>query len=316
MSDEGRMIRFSVVIPLYNKEREIVRALDSAAAQSYAPHEIIVVDDGSTDSGASLAAAHPSPLVRVVRQSNAGVSAARNAGIALASGTHVALLDGDDCWERDYLREMALLIEQFPGCGAYSSAFNIIDGESVTRSHSPRERGVVADFFRKAVSFYICQPSSTIIPREVFERVGGFPLGMRLGEDLYMWIKIALRHDVCFNPEPLVRYYRSASNRSTSIYAAEQTDYSFEDFHDPRQCDEAFWLNEFLARCAIGKALTLSAKGDTEFGRRTEEFFAYTRHYRLGLWKLRVLNRLPRRLRAPLLDVYNRLAWLLARKGL
>ena len=73
---------------------------------------------------------------------------------------------------------------------------------------------------------------------------------------------------------------------------------------------------EYIARCAIGKALTLSAKGDTAFGRRTERIFSYTRLYRRGWWKLYLLNRLPARLRPALHDFYNRMAWRLARKGL
>ncbi len=306
-------ISFSVVIPLYNKEHEIGRAIQSVLAQSLLPREIIVVDDGSTDSGPGIAGSFHSPLVRIIHQDNFGVSIARNRGIGEATGTHIALLDADDWWDRRYLERMAALICDYPGCGAYSSAFDIISGEKRVRASTPTNRGIVHGFFRQAMERYICQPSSTIIPRSVFDAVGGFPAGMRLGEDQYMWIKIARQYDICFSPECLVSYCRTASNRSSAIYRSEQTEYSFEDFHD-NGGDE--WQNEFLARCAIGKALTLSAKGDTAFGLRTERFFCYTKHYRRGWWKLRILNRTPRCMRAPLHALYNRLAWALAHKGL
>ena len=110
-----------------------------------------------------------------------------------------------------------------------------------------------------------------------------------------------------------LRQAATASNRSAGIYTPERTVYSFEDLYCPQE--ENSFRNEYIARCAIGKALTLSAKGDTAFGLRTERFFAYTRMYRRGWWKLRLLNRIPPRLRPVLHVFYNRMAWALARKG-
>ena len=109
----------SVVIPLYNKQLEIGAAVRSVLAQTRPPQEIIVVDDGSTDGGAEVVCAIGSPLVRLVRQSNAGVCAARNRGIAESTGEYIALLDADDAWEPGFLAEIAAMIREFPGCGLY-----------------------------------------------------------------------------------------------------------------------------------------------------------------------------------------------------
>ena len=100
---------FTVVIPLYNKEREIEATLRSVLAQSRQPEEIVVVDDGSTDRSAEVVRRIGSPLVRLIQQPNAGVSAARNRGIAEARSSHIALLDGDDGWEPGYLAAMEIV---------------------------------------------------------------------------------------------------------------------------------------------------------------------------------------------------------------
>ena len=307
-------IEFSVVIPLYNKEREIAETLASVMIQTHRPHEIIVMDDGSTDRSAAIVGSCASPLVRLVRQPNAGVSAARNRGAELASAPYIAFLDGDDRWRPDYLERIAALITAWPGCGAYCAAFDIISNGRITPSRHPDRRGIVEDFFREAMTGYICQPSATVIPREVLLAAGGFPVGMKLGEDLHLWIRLATDYPICFTPEALVLYNRSASNRSAGIYTPEQTVHSFEELYRPEEGNS--YRNEYVARCAIGKALTLSAKGDTAFGRRTERIFSYTRLYRRGWWKLYLLNRMPARLRPALHDFYNRMAWRLARKGL
>lgn len=304
--------RISVVIPLYNKEQEVARAIRSVVEQRHAPFEVIVVDDGSTDRSAAVAEEFVSDSVRLIRQSNAGVSAARNRGTEAATGDYIAFLDADDWWEPGFLEEIAALIGEFPGCGIYSTAFRIVRDGRFYPSSQPDRRGIVTDYFEQAMTRYICLPSTSCLPRHLLIETGGFPLGMKLGEDLYLWTKIAARHPVCFSPHPEVNYSVTASNRSSSIYTPEQTAFSFQDLYTEGNDS----LNEYIARCGISKAITITAKGDTRFGREAERFFRYTRRYRFGWKKLCLLNRLPRKWRPGLLALYNKLAWMIARKGL
>lgn len=307
----------SVVVPLFNKRDEVGATLRSVLAQTLPPLEIIVVDDGSTDGGAevveALAAGEGRALLRLVRQSNAGVSVARNRGAAEARGEYLAFLDADDCWEPGFLAEIAALIGEFPGCGIYSAAFWVVGREGRFPAPCPERRGVVDNFFRDSAHRYIAIPSASVVPRDVFDEAGGFPAGMKIGEDLYLWVKIARRWPVCFSPARLVRYSKTAANRSAAIYTPERTAFSFEELYDP---DAPLEEREFIARAALGKALVLSAKGGTEEAARAVRTFSFTRTYRRTLRKVRVLNALPVRWRAPLLNFYNRLAWLLAKKGL
>src|SRR5690348_10269988 len=97
MQPQGEMPTVSVVIPAFNAAEYIGQAIDSVLAQTHQPIEIIVVDDGSTDQTAQIAAAYPAP-VRVLRKPNGGPASARNMGIAAATGSWIALLDADDRW--------------------------------------------------------------------------------------------------------------------------------------------------------------------------------------------------------------------------
>ncbi len=304
---------FSVIIPLYNKEREIGAAVRSVLAQTLPPDEIIVVDDGSTDRSAEEVLAIGSPRVRLVRQPNAGVSAARNRAAREASGEYLALLDGDDCWEPEFLEEIASLIREFPGCGLYATAFHVVSRDGMFPAPCPERRGIVGNFFRESAHRYIAIPSAVAIPKTVYEQAGGFPEGMKIGEDLYLWTRIAARHKVCFSPRRLVRYSKTADNRSAASYTPERTAHSFEELYDPAAPEEQ---NEFVARAALGKALIVSVKGGTEAAARAARFFAWTKTYRRTLRKVRILNALPIAWRAPLLAAYNTLAWKIARKGL
>lgn len=302
----------SVIIPLYNKVSEIELTLRSVLSQSIPPREIIVVDDGSTDGSAEVVERLASPLVRLIRQQNCGVSAARNRAMREATGEWVALLDGDDMWCSDYLATVAEMIERWPTCGAYGTGFSVDDGERCVEAAYCQREGIV-DFFAESMTRYVLIPSATTLRRDLALELGGFPEGMRMGEDQFLWTKIARVADVAFMPRPMVIYSRAATNRSAAIYRPEQTEFSFEQLYEPERRDLS---NEYIARVALGKALIDSSRGGTEAARRALEYFSYnTMSHRIER-KLRVLNALPRFSRRWVLWLYNSLAWIIARKGL
>ena len=224
----------------------------------------------------------------------------------------VALIDGDDMWCTDYLQRVAQMIERYPGCGAYGVGFFIDDGERRVRARCPDKEGVV-DFFAESMTRYVLIPSATTLRRDLALELGGFPEGMRMGEDQFLWTKIARVADVAFTPEPLVIYSRAASNRSAAIYRPEKTAYSFEQLYEPQREDLS---NEYVARVALGKALVESSRGGTVAARRALEFFSYNTMSKRIERKVRVLNSLPEFMRGGVLSIYNMLAWLIARKGL
>lgn len=310
--------RISVVIPLYNKEAEVERALRSVVEQSLAPREIIVVDDGSTDGSRAiverLIGEYPDAGIRLITQQNSGVSAARNRGIVEASGEYVALLDADDCWLSGYIAEVCRLMEYYPEADAYSTAFDIVNGKQRVTAPVPTAEGYINPAEEALRGRYPIIPSTATLRRASVEAVGGFPEGMRIGEDQWLWVRMMQGGaKFCFSTMPLVRYSREASNRSAAIYRSEQSHHSLEELYAPEQDPT---LNEYIARIAIGKAITQSVCGGGEDARRAAERFSFTRRSRRQLGRLRLLNALPRQLRPAVDGLYRAMAWIIKRRGL
>lgn len=323
LSFGGRMTtdeseRISVVMPLYNKVAEVERALRSVVDQSLTPCEIIVVDDGSTDgSGAiveRLIKECPDAGIRLITQKNSGVSAARNRGIEEAKGDYVALLDADDWWLSGYIAEVCRLMEYYPDADAYATAFDIVNGSERVAAPVPTVEGYINPAEEALRGRYPIIPSTATLRKETATAVGGFPEGMRIGEDQWLWVSMLKRGaKFCFSTMSLVRYSREASNRSASIYRSEQSDHSIEELYSTEQ-DAT--LNEYIARIALGKAITQSVRGGTEDARRTAKIFAFTRRSRRQLRRLRVLNALPVFIRSIVDGIYRAMAWIIKRKGL
>ena len=114
-------VKFSVVIPLYNKEAFIRRCVDSVLLQTFSEFELIIVDDGSTDKSLSVVKLISDKRIRIVSQSNQGVGLARNRGVEESKAGWVAFLDADDLWTRDHLRELCKVIEMFEDVGIAST---------------------------------------------------------------------------------------------------------------------------------------------------------------------------------------------------
>ena len=148
----------------------------------------------------------------------------------------------------------------------------------------------------------------------LIRHLGGFPEGMRLGEDQWLWIRMMQEGcTFCFSPMSLVRYSKQASNRSAAIYRAEKSEHTIAELYI---ADQMPTLNEYIARVGIGKAITQCVRGGTEDAQKAIEAFGYTRSSRSQLRRLRILNSMPAGLRPVVDSIYSSLAWLLMRRGL
>lgn len=196
--------RFSVVIPTYNREKLIARAVDSVLNQTFAPTEVIVVDDGSSDGTAQVLDAY-SGQVRYIRQENAGSAVARDNGIRSAKYPWVALLDSDDFWRPEHLQRMHEAIVATSGQANYyfSDTLHPPDRGGKPRWHevgfeAPEEIAFIAD----GTDWALLNPQpmmlqSTVINRDAYIESGGFLAQLRFRDDTHLFLRLGLNSPIC-----------------------------------------------------------------------------------------------------------------------
>lgn len=222
-------IKYSVIIPLYNKEPHIGRALQSVLNQTYQDFEIIVIDDASTDGGLSVVKSFTDKRIRIIKveaDSPGGVSKARNMGIAAASSCWVSFLDADDEWKDNYLDKINQLQIEFSGASMLSSGWiNFFDKDNVTENEyyiSNKSRGDHLYEYKEFLENSIknCRPvwtSVATIRRSVIVEAGGFPeSGQMLAEDLDTWLRTMKNSgNAAWSASIGAVYYRDSQNMVT-----------------------------------------------------------------------------------------------------
>lgn len=224
-------MRVSIVIPLYNKERWVRRALDSVARQTFTDFELFVVDDGSTDQGAQIVATYGDSRFRLITQPNAGPGAARNRGIAEAKGEFLAFLDADDEWLPMYLENSLRLLDKWGEDVASVTSGYIEHPDGISRKPMWRSRGITEGPFRlhpctpplaAVYKLAYMSPCSTIVRAATLHKWGGFYSRHKClyAEDSYLWLKILLNETVAFHLDPIVRLHIETSELGKNLIGA------------------------------------------------------------------------------------------------
>jgi len=208
----------SVVIPAYNQDRFLGTAIRSVLEQTLPPDEVIVVDDGSTDGTGDVLAAFGDSVV-VVGQVNSGVSAARNAGVARASGSLIAFLDADDVWVPAKLERQVDRFRRDPDLGLVHTGVQHIDeGGAVTGANVDGLDGWVSREMLLLRRPVVLEAGSTaVVPRRVFEALGGFDTRLSTAADWDLSYRISRRHRVGFVPDVLVSYRHHGENMHSNV---------------------------------------------------------------------------------------------------
>ena len=226
--------KYSIIVPLYDKAPYIKKALESVMSQTFSDWECVIIDDGSRDESmivvqdfirdVSCMMYDVCDKIKVIQQENAGVAAARNNGVAKSKGEYVCFLDADDWWEPNFLEEMDRLIKEYPEAGLYATNY-VYYKPGKTHVALNFDRGYInyANTYLQSVAMPVWT-GAACMPRTVYDEMGGFPAGIKLGEDFLLWAKTALDYKVAFCEIPLAYYNNDvpASLRATRNLHAPQ----------------------------------------------------------------------------------------------
>jgi glycosyltransferase involved in cell wall biosynthesis len=209
-------MQISVIIPTFNRRHVLGRALDSVLAQTHPPAEVIVVDDGSRDDTVDFVKTNY-PQVQLIRQSNHGVSHARNRGMEVASHDWIALLDSDDAWQADKLEKQSQALQAAP-------EFLLCHTDEIWYRHNrfvnPKKHHAKSGgwIFPTCLKLCAISPSAVLFHRRLIDMVGMFDESLPACEDYDLWLRVTARYPVLYLPERLTIKYGGHDDQLSQKY--------------------------------------------------------------------------------------------------
>ena len=213
-------IKFSIVIPLYNKAGYVVSTLKSVLKQTYTDFEIIIIDDASADNSLKEVRKLEDTRIRIIEhEKNLGLSATRNTGILNAKNDYIAFLDADDCWYASFLESIALLIEKFPDEGVFATFYEenfkgkIISPKIKIPDHKKGTSFLIKNFFELNMGKLILTQSCLVAKKEVLKSINGYDIAVTFAEDIDFYIR-------CFSKHKLAYHYESKCLINTTVFGS------------------------------------------------------------------------------------------------
>lgn len=213
---------FSVVITVYNKAEFIKNTINSVLNQTFQDFEIIVVNDGSTDESKNIIESFNDNRIELITTENQGVSTARNKGIEVANANYIALLDGDDLWEKDFLKFIKEAITKYSNVSIFSTAlahkyeYKIVPA---TYNFKQRKTYEIRDFFKSSLDHTILTSSSIVFKKNIIEKIGDFDTSIESGEDTDFWIRIGIHFKIVFINKILAYYNFVPESISNTVFS-------------------------------------------------------------------------------------------------
>lgn len=291
----------SIVIPLYNKEKQVGATLQSVFRQTYQDYEIIIVDDGSTDQSAKVVKKTQDDRIKLIHQENAGVSAARNRGAEAARGEWIAFLDADDEWMPEYLETQVKLSEKYPKASVCATGY-VLQNEFGKRrapkvhcSYIDENGGLITNYFEiVASSAPLITSISVFIKKKALLSVGGFLLNATLGEDLITWAKLACKYTIAYTPKALAIYNFPSTQLLTPGKKPDKTDLVGSQFNQLyKKYKKISGLKEYIVlwhKMRMTSFVRLNMKAEAQ-----EEYIRITSYvvpgFKIKVWH--ILNMLP-----------------------
>lgn len=217
------MSLISVIIPTYNRAAVLPRAIDSVLAQKGVPFELLIIDDGSTDSTRSfIESRSPLPVPRYFYQENKGPSAARNLGIKHAKGEWIAFLDSDDEWKPGKLKAQLKFFAENPEyLICQTEEIWIRNGKRVNPMKKHQKFG--GWIFEKCLPLCVVSPSAIMMHRKLFDEVGLFDESLPACEDYDLWLRVSAKRPIGLIETPyIIKYGGHADQRSRKFPAMDR----------------------------------------------------------------------------------------------
>jgi len=223
---------FSIIIPVYNKEKFVAKTIESVLSQTFTDYEIIIVNDGSTDQSEAKISTFKDNRIKYYSKKNEGVALARNFGIEKATADYICFLDADDYWHPTFLETMQRYSSELPEQKVFAAAIEIETKNKTIPAHysipSTSDFEIV-NFFDASQKECVLWTSSACIHKSISEKVGDFDTKIKHGEDTELWIRIGLQFPIVFIRKILARYvYDEKSISRNSNYYFEQ--YTFDKY--------------------------------------------------------------------------------------
>lgn len=280
---------FSIIIPVFNKERFVAKTLKSVLSQSFIDFEIIIINDGSTDKSEAEILAITDERILYFLKENEGVAVARNLGIGKASADYICFLDADDFWDSNFLATMNHYIQKLPNEKVFAAAIEIETGKKTfpaQYSFDKKNDFEIVNFFEASQKEAVLWTSAVCIHKDVFKKVGVFDEQLKVSEDTDLWIRIGLQYQVVFIWQILARYVfdkKSISRSRNYIFE----DAFFEKYKSVEKQNPA--LKKYMDLNRFSSAIKCNLTGRWEY---SKEIYSEIDLKNLT-WKKRILLELP-----------------------
>ena len=284
---------FTVIIPLYNKEKYIKNAIESVLNQTFTDFEILIIDDFSSDKSAGIASKFESEKVQLIyHEKNCGLSATRNTGIKKANSNYITFLDADDLWKPTFLESIFQLIQNFPEARIFGTNYEEIWGTVIKNPHNGSEilpvdfTGYI-NFFKINVMQGIYNHGSVCFHKEVFVKIGYYNENIGFSEDLDFNIRANYNFKLAYDNSVQMSYFMQTENQLTQSSLLNKTIPDFDSYENWAKKDSDLKKYLDFERYVLGKRL----KKNNDL--RWKKMIATIDSRNLN-WKQNVLLKMPR----------------------
>lgn len=272
-------MKFSIIIPLYNKEKYIKNTIESVLNQTYDNFELLVIDDSSTDHSYEIVSHIKDNRLKLFKKKNSGVSDTRNFGIKQATNEYLIFLDADDLWKENFLECIIKLQTKYPKAEMFALSYKMKNRIINFRTES--ETIWISDYFKYAKN-NICWTSALCFKKTLIEKIGLFRNGVKRGEDLDYWLRASLATSgIAYYNRPVATYNLIEENSAALSYNNYKESFPYwewykESAESPYYTKYVSYMIYTLAKCAFKNKkyqdvleILQNCKGGYKFIKRT-----------------------------------------------